>query len=72
MANAKLKPSPDSAVFDRLGLPGQRGLIERAPLDQPGVELGKQLTYYQFGHPGWTQMRATWEALPPADPDWVL
>lgn len=42
------------------------------PLDQPGVELGKQLTYYQFGHPGWTQMRATWEALPAADPDWVL
>ena len=42
------------------------------PLDQPGVELGKQLTYFQFGHPGWTQMRATWEALPAADPDWVL
>jgi glucose-6-phosphate isomerase len=42
------------------------------PLDQPGVELGKQLTYYQFGHPGWTQMRTTWEALPASDPDWVL
>ncbi len=42
------------------------------PLDQPGVELGKQLTYYQFGHPDWQQMEATWEALPPADPDWVL
>ncbi len=42
------------------------------PLDQPGVELGKQLTYYQFGHPDWQGMKATWEALPPADPDWVL
>ena len=42
------------------------------PLDQPGVELGKQLTYYQFGHPAWGAMRATWEALPVADPAWVL
>ncbi|MBX3133538.1 MAG: glucose-6-phosphate isomerase [Gemmatimonadaceae bacterium] len=42
------------------------------PLDQPGVELGKQLTYYQFGHPDWQQMRAVWEALPLSDPDWVL
>ena len=42
------------------------------PLDQPGVELGKQLTYYQFGHPGWTAMRSVWESLPASDPDWVL
>lgn len=42
------------------------------PLDQPGVELGKQLTYYQFGHPDWQGMRSTWDALPPLDPDWVL
>jgi len=42
------------------------------PLDQPGVELGKQLTYYQFGHPEWQRMKATWDALPHADPDWVL
>lgn len=42
------------------------------PLDQPGVELGKQLTYYQFGHPQWQQMKATWDALPAADPNWVL
>jgi glucose-6-phosphate isomerase len=42
------------------------------PLDQPGVELGKQLTYYQFGHPDWVRMRSTWDALPQADPDWVL
>ena len=42
------------------------------PLDQPGVELGKQLTYYQFGHPEWQKMKATWDALPAADPDWTL
>jgi len=42
------------------------------PLDQPGVELGKQLTYYQFGHPAWGAMQATWDALPAADPDWLL
>ena len=47
-------------------------LYEVDPLDQPGVELGKQLTYYQFGHPEWRKMKATWDALPPADPDWVL
>ena len=41
-------------------------------LDQPGVELGKQLTYYQFGHPDWTKMREVWESLPPSDPEWVL
>lgn len=42
------------------------------PLNQPGVELGKQLTYYQFGHPDWQGMREVWESLPPSDPDWVL
>ena len=42
------------------------------PLDQPGVELGKQLTYYQFGHPDWTGVKPIWDALPPADPDWVI
>ncbi len=42
------------------------------PLDQPGVELGKQLAYYQFGHPGWRQMREVWESLPASDPEWLL
>jgi glucose-6-phosphate isomerase len=42
------------------------------PLDQPGVELGKQLTYYQFGHPEWQGMREVWESLPASDPMWVL
>jgi glucose-6-phosphate isomerase len=41
-------------------------------LDQPGVELGKQLTYYQFGHPEWKQMKGVWESLPVSDPEWVL
>lgn len=42
------------------------------PLDQPGVELGKQLTYYQFGHPDWQGMKSVWDSLPAADPTWVL
>jgi glucose-6-phosphate isomerase len=42
------------------------------PLDQPGVELGKQLTYLQFGHPDWQQMRSVWDALPSTDQDWHL
>lgn len=42
------------------------------PLGQPGVELGKQLTYHQFGHPDWQGMRAVWESLPASDPEWVL
>jgi glucose-6-phosphate isomerase len=42
------------------------------PLDQPGVELGKQLTYYQFGHPEWQRMKAVWESLPSPDPDWLI
>lgn len=42
------------------------------PLDQPGVELGKQLTYCHFGHPEWRKMQAVWDALPPSNPEWVL
>lgn len=42
------------------------------PLDQPGVELGKQLTYYQFGHPDWQKMRSVWDSLPQSDPEWVI
>ncbi len=47
-------------------------LYEVNALDQPGVELGKQLTYYQFGHPDWQSMREVWESLPAPDSDWVL
>lgn len=42
------------------------------PLDQPGVELGKQLTYYQFGHPDWQSMKSVWDSLPKADSRWLL
>jgi len=24
------------------------------------------------GHPDWQGMKATWDSLPPSDPDWVL
>lgn len=47
-------------------------LYEVNALDQPGVELGKQLTYFQFGHPDWRALREVWDSLPPSDPDWVL
>jgi glucose-6-phosphate isomerase len=47
-------------------------LYEVNALDQPGVELGKQLTYFQFGHPEWQSMRAVWESLPASDADWVI
>ncbi len=32
------------------------------PLDQPGVELGKELTYGILGRPGFEAQRAEWEA----------
>lgn len=47
-------------------------LYEVNPLDQPGVELGKQLTYYQFGHPDWQSMKPVWDSLPASDPRWLL
>ena len=37
------------------------------PIDQPGVELGKQLTYGLMGRPG-----ATAADIPAPDPRWVL
>ncbi|MFW5951136.1 MAG: glucose-6-phosphate isomerase [Gemmatimonadota bacterium] len=42
------------------------GLYDVNPLDQPGVELGKQLTYGQMGRPGVEPV-----ALPEPDPRWV-
>jgi glucose-6-phosphate isomerase len=41
-------------------------LYEVDPLDQPGVELGKRLTYGLMGRPG-----AEAAALPEADPQWI-
>ena len=38
------------------------------PLDQPGVELGKQFTYAMLGRPGSDAARAEWDRLPQPDP----
>jgi glucose-6-phosphate isomerase len=37
------------------------------PMDQPGVELGKQLTYGIMGRPGFESARAEWDARVPKD-----
>ncbi len=42
------------------------------PLDQPGVELGKQLTYAIMGRPGFEAARAEWERRTPKDDAFVL
>jgi glucose-6-phosphate isomerase len=38
------------------------------PLDQPGVELGKQFTYAMLGRPDAEQARQEWSLLPKPDP----
>ena len=38
------------------------------PLDQPGVELGKQFTYAMLGRPDAEQARREWNLLPKPDP----
>ncbi len=42
------------------------------PLDQPGVELGKQYTFAKLGRAGYDAARAEFDALPTSDPRWVL
>jgi glucose-6-phosphate isomerase len=42
------------------------------PMDQPGVELGKQLTYGIMGRPGFDQARAEWEGRTPKDDAFVV
>lgn len=37
------------------------------PLDQPGVELGKQFTYAMLGRPDAEQARQEWNMLPKPD-----
>jgi glucose-6-phosphate isomerase len=37
------------------------------PLDQPGVELGKQFTYAMLGRPDAGEARAAWDAMPGPD-----
>lgn len=41
------------------------------PLDQPGVELGKQLTYGLMGRAGFEAKRADWERREPKRDEWV-
>ena len=42
------------------------------PLDQPGVELGKQYSFAKLGRAGYDAARAEFDALPTSDPRWVL
>jgi glucose-6-phosphate isomerase len=42
------------------------------PLDQPGVELGKQLTYGILGRPGYERQRREWEEAEAKRPEWVV
>ncbi|HYJ80080.1 MAG TPA: glucose-6-phosphate isomerase [Longimicrobiaceae bacterium] len=42
------------------------------PLDQPGVELGKELTYGIMGRPGFERARAEWEAREPKKDEWTV
>lgn len=42
------------------------------PLDQPGVELGKQLTYGIFGRAGFDAQRAEWDAREQKRDEWKV
>jgi glucose-6-phosphate isomerase len=48
------------------------GLYGVDPLDQPGVELGKQLTYGIMGREGFDAQRREWESREPKRDDWVV
>jgi glucose-6-phosphate isomerase len=47
-------------------------LYDVNPLDQPGVELGKQFTYAMLGRADAEQARQEWNMLPKADPRWSV
>jgi glucose-6-phosphate isomerase len=42
------------------------------PLNQPGVELGKQFTYAMLGRPGSDAARREWDTLPVPNPRFVV
>ncbi len=42
------------------------------PLNQPGVELGKQFTYAMMGRPGSEAARLEWDTLPQPDPRHII
>lgn len=48
------------------------GFYDVDPLDQPGVELGKQLTYGIMGRPGFEAQRGEWASREEKKPDWVV
>jgi glucose-6-phosphate isomerase len=48
------------------------GLYDIDPLDQPGVELGKQLTYAIMGREGFDEARKEWEARDPKREEWIV
>ncbi|HEX8848576.1 MAG TPA: glucose-6-phosphate isomerase [Gemmatimonadaceae bacterium] len=47
-------------------------LYDVNPLDQPGVELGKQFTYAMLGRADAEQARQEWNMLPKGDPRWSV
>lgn len=42
------------------------------PMDQPGVELGKQLTYGIMGRKGYEEFKAEWEGREPKRDEWII
>jgi glucose-6-phosphate isomerase len=48
------------------------GLFQVNPLDQPGVEGGKQTTYGLMGRPGYEQFRQEFDQAPPGIPKYLL
>ncbi|MEX2582793.1 MAG: glucose-6-phosphate isomerase [Gemmatimonadota bacterium] len=47
-------------------------LYDVDPLDQPGVELGKQLTYGIMGRPGFEEARKEWDAREAKSEEWEV
>jgi glucose-6-phosphate isomerase len=47
-------------------------LYDVDPLDQPGVELGKQLTYGIMGRAGFESSRKEWESREPQRDEWMV
>ena len=48
------------------------GFYNVNPLDQPGVELGKQFTYAMLGRKGFESAREEFEALPRPNPEFRI
>lgn len=42
------------------------------PMDQPGVELGKQLTYGIMGREGYDEFKREWEGREPKRDEWIV